>query len=271
MAFTTTQPSAGQLDLTTGVRLHHRVQGDPDGDVIVMVHGWPDSGYSFSRVLAMLPPRYRAVALDLRGFGRSDRPATGYAVDDFAVDVLAALDELGVSQATIIGHSMGSFVARRAAQLDPKRVGNLVLIGSATTGANDVTREVAELIADLPDPVPVEFAREFQASTVHVRLPDPFFDGLIAESAAAPAHVWRRAFEGLMAYNDTADLARMTAPTLLVWGAHDGLFDRAEQEQLVALIPDVRLLTYPDAGHCPNWERPQRLVADVVAFLESRM
>jgi pimeloyl-ACP methyl ester carboxylesterase len=135
---------------------------------------------------------------------------------------------------------------------------------------NDVTREIAELVTDLPDPVPLAFAREFQASTVHVRLPDAFFDGIVAESAAAPADVWRRAFAGLLAFDDTADLARITPPTLLVWGVHDGLFDRAQQDRLVAAILDARLIVYPDAGHCPNWERPEQLVADIVAFLDER-
>lgn len=270
MTFAPSRPSAGHLDLATGVRLYHRVQGDPDGEVLVLVHGWPDSWYSFSRVLAQLPQRYRAVALDLRGFGRSGRPAAGYAIDDLAADVLATLDALGIQRATLIGHSMGTFVARRAAQLAPDRVTNLVLIGSAATPVNDVTREIAELLRDLPDPVPLAFAREFQASTVHVRLPDAFFDGIVAESAAATADVWRRAFAGLLAFDDTADLARITPPTLLVWGAHDGLFDRAEQDRLVAAIPHARLIVYPDAGHCPNWERPERLVADVVAFLDGR-
>jgi pimeloyl-ACP methyl ester carboxylesterase len=221
-------------------------------------------------MLGLLPQRYRAVALDLRGFGRSDRPDAGYAIDDFAGDVLATLDALGVGGATLVGHSMGTFVARRAAQLAPDRVANLVLIGSAADPVNDVTREVAALLTELPDPVPLAFAREFQASTVHVRLPDAFFDGIVAESATAPAHVWRRTFASVMAFGDTADLARITAPTLLVWGSHDGLFDRAEQDRLVTAIPNARLIVYPDAGHCPNWERPERLVTDMVAFLEER-
>jgi non-heme chloroperoxidase len=82
--------------------------------------------------------------------------------------------------------------------------------------------------------------------------------------------VWRRAFEGLMAFDDTAALTRISAPTLLVWGVHDGLFDRAEQDRLLAAIPDARLLTYPRRRPLPNWERPERHVNDIVAFLEGQ-
>jgi hypothetical protein len=63
------------------------------------------------------------------------------------------------------------------------------------------------LAADLPEVVPMEFAREFQASTVHLRLPDAFFDGIVAESAAVPGRIWRATFDGILAYDDTTELA----------------------------------------------------------------
>ncbi|HXV92154.1 MAG TPA: alpha/beta hydrolase [Pseudonocardia sp.] len=267
MPTTLTQPRPATVALATGVRLHHVEQGDTDGEALVLVHGWPDSWYSFSRVLAVLPPRHHAYALDLRGFGRSDRPETGYTIDDLAADVVAFLDAAGIGRATLVGHSMGSFVARRAARIAPDRVAALVLIGSAESTVNAVTQEVRTLIADLPDPVPVEFAREFAAGTVHVRLPDPFFDGVVAESAAVPARVWRSTWEGFLAYDDTAELAGISAPTLVVWGEHDGLFDREQQDRLVRRIPGARLVVHPDAGHCPNWERPGRVADDIEAFL----
>ena len=59
----------------------------------------------------------------------------------------------------------------------------------------------------------------------------------------------------------------ITAPTLLLWGDHDALFPRQEQERLVASIPDARLLVYPETGHSPNWERPERVAHDLDAFM----
>lgn len=269
MTSTLADPRFGTVPLATGVRLRHREQGDPHGDVIVFVHGWPDSWYSFSRVLSLLPQRHHAYAVDLRGFGGSERPPGGYAIDDLAADVVALLDAVGARRATLVGHSMGTFVVRRAARLAPERVDRLVLIGSAHTTVNPVMQEVQAQVIDLPDPVPVAFAEEFQAGTVHGRLPQAFFDGIVAESAALPARIWRATFDGILAFDDTAELGRITTPTLVLWGEHDALFDREQQQRLVSALPDARLLVYPDTGHCPNWEQPHRVVADLDAFVSS--
>src|SRR5215212_7125868 len=126
--------------LRTGPQVHYAEQGDPDGEPLVFVHGYPDSWYSFSRLLPLLAPaRWHAYAFDQRGFGDSQRPAGGYTPDDFAADVVAFLDAVGVARATLVGHSMGSFIARRVAETHPERVARLVLIGSAVTPVNDVT------------------------------------------------------------------------------------------------------------------------------------
>lgn len=254
--------------LPTGVGLHYLEQGPATTDeTVVLVHGWPDSAYSYRRVLDALPVRFRAVAMDLRGFGDSDRPATGYAIDDLAADVAALLDERGLTGVSLVGHSMGSFVARRVAVVRPDLVRRLVLIGTAGSADNAVLREVAEAVRELPDPVPIDFTREFAASTLHVPVPDEFFDTLVAESRKAPARVWRAVLAGLMAHDDAAALHRISAPTLVLGGDRDALFTCEEQAGVAAAIPDARLVLYPDTGHCPNWERPARIAADIDAFI----
>ena len=108
--------------LATGPRLHYAEQGDVDGEPIVLLHGWPDSWFSFSRVLPHLSPRFRILVPDQRGFGDSDKPDSGYGIDDFAADAVAFLDALRIKQATFIGHSFGSFVARAIAIRNPSPV-----------------------------------------------------------------------------------------------------------------------------------------------------
>lgn len=257
----------GHARLGGGLRLHYAERGDPRGDAVVLLHGWPDSWFSFSRVLPLLPSRLRALAPDQRGFGDSERPERGYTIEDLASDVPAFLDALGIERATVVGHSLGSFVARRVAEGHPGRVASLVLIDSGFSALNDVTREVGASLATLQDPVPIDFVRQFQASTVHSPLPDDFFDGIVAESLKLPARLWREVFEGLLAFDDRADLGRIATPTLLVWGQHDALFSREDQERLAAAIPGAELRIHVDAGHSPNWEIPDAVAADLEAFI----
>jgi len=255
------------VQLPNGPRLAYAEQGDVEGEVIVFLHGWPDSWFSFCRVLPLLDEHHHVYAIDQRGFGESSKPDDGFVIDDFAGDVLAFLDALGHDRATLVGHSYGSFVARRVAEIAPDRVARLVLIGTAISGVNDVTLELRESLTTLPDPIPEPFAREFQSSTAHVPLPEDFFDRIIQESLKLPARLWPIMIDGLLAFDDGDDLDRITAPTLLIWGEHDALFNRREVDRLRAAMPLAQLTVYADTGHCPNWERPGHVAADIERFL----
>ena len=266
---TTTLEQTSEIHLPTGIRMRYVEQGATDApDVTVLLHGWPDSSYSFSRLTPTLAALgHRTLSVDQRGFGGSSRPPSGYRIDDLAEDAVAFLDTLELPAVNLIGHSMGSFVARRVAQLRPERVRTLVLIGTAVTANNAVLREVATLVQDLPNPVPVQFAREFQASTIHLPVPQGFFDRLVAESGTAPARVWRDVVQGLLAYADAPRLGGITVPTLVLGGTEDAMFSPAEQSAVAEVVPGARLQLYPNTGHCPNWERPDQVAADIAAFV----
>lgn len=257
----------GTAQLATGPRLHYAEHGESDAPPVLLLHGWPDSWFSYSRVLAHLPPHYRALAISQRGFGDSERPESGYAIDDLASDAVAFLDAMRIERATVVGHSMGTFVGRRVAELHPQRVAQLVLIGSGWFGSNSVTREVQAALRNLPDTVPTEFARQFQASTVHAPVPPEFFERIVNESLKLPGRLWRAVLDGIVAFEDTDRLARIRARTLLLWGERDGIFPREDQDRLVTTIPGARLTIYPETGHCPNWERPEKVAADLDAFM----
>jgi len=260
----------GAVRLHDGVCLHYAECGKAEGQPVVFLHGWPDSWFSFSRVLPALPADIRAFAIDQRGFGDSDRPHSGYSIPEMARDVVAFLDALGIGRATLVGHSFGSFVARQVAIVQPDRVAALVLIGTGYAASNPVTREVQSSLQDLPDPIPVEFARDFQASTAHRPLPAGFFERIVAESLKLPPRLWRLAFGSLVEYDDRRELEHIEARTLLLWGDRDALFSRADQDRFMDALPAARLKVYEDTGHCPNWEQPERLASDIAALVLRR-
>jgi non-heme chloroperoxidase len=258
----------GSTRLAGGLRVHYAEQGDPGGEPILLLPGYTDSWVSYSRVLALLPGGYHAFALDQRGHGDSDRPVCCYGVEDFAGDVVAFLDAVGVGRVSLVGHSGSCLVARRVAVAHPGRVGRLVLVGSPGS-LGDTEEELALLTAvrALEDPVPVAFARELQGAATHLPLPEAFFERLVAESLKLPARVWRRTLEGLFAFDDAAELGQIAAPTLLIWGEWDRFLPREEEDRLAVAIPGARVVVYPATGHSPNWERPERVAADLDTFI----
>jgi pimeloyl-ACP methyl ester carboxylesterase len=261
------QPRLADAVLSTGVRLQYAGSGAPGGRAVLFLHGYTDSWFSYSLVLPHLSPSFRAVALSQRGHGDSERPECCYNIADLAADAVALLDALDVGKATVVGHSMGSFIAQRVAIDHPERVERLVLIGSAVNAANEGIIGLNDYVQTLTDPVPREFVHEFQASTIHAPVPDGFLDAVVDESAKLPARVWRDALTGLIGSDHAGRLGEIQARTLVLWGDRDSIFARAEQDLLVETIPDARLVVYPETGHALHWERPERFARDLEAFV----
>src|SRR5918998_608119 len=127
--------------LLTGPRLHYAEQGDLTGEAIVMLHGYSDSWFSFSRVLPLLSPEYHTFALTQRGHGDSDKPQCCYTPEDFAADVDAFMDAVRIEEATLVGASTGALFAQRVVMSYPRRVSRLVLV-DAQIPANEANEAV---------------------------------------------------------------------------------------------------------------------------------
>jgi non-heme chloroperoxidase len=256
--------------LSTGVRLHYAEQGNPTGEAIVFLHGYSDSWFSFSRVLPLLSPEYHVFALTQRGHGDSDKPECCYAPDDFAADVDAFMEKVGIEEATVVGVSTGALFAQRAALSYPRRLSRLVLIGAQTPANEDVVGLVGKVRA-LEDPVPAEFVRGFQESTVQQPVPQEFLDTVVSESLKLPARVWRDYLEQAVLSIDrnyVLELREIDVPTLILWGERDPLFPREEQERLAEAILGASLKVYPDTGHAVHWDRPEWVARDLEEFMK---
>lgn len=262
------EPAIKTIELPDGPRLRYVEQGDPMGVPVVLLHGYSDSWRSFERVLPLLPSSVRAIAVTQRGHGDSGRPESGYRPQDFAGDLAAVLDHLGIEAAIIAGHSMGATVAQRFAVDYPERCAGLLLV-SAFTSWRDNAALVAfwhESIAPLRDPIHPAFVREFQESTLATSVPPAFLDRIVRESLKVPARVWKESYEAFL-QDDTADrLAEIAAPALIVWGERDSFCPQSDQEALAGRIPDARLVIYPGAGHGLHWEMPMQFVIELLNF-----
>jgi pimeloyl-ACP methyl ester carboxylesterase len=206
------------------------------------------------------------IAPDQRGHGDSDKPRSGYRPSELAADARALLDALGVAQARVAGHSMGTFVGQQLAFAAPERVSRLALIGGGPTVDVPAARELAAALESLGETVPVEFIREFQAGTAVLPLPEPFLERIVAESAKLPARVWRALFAGMFSEPEPPRLAKLGLPIFVLGGERDPIFPGSAQRELADRQEAMRLKLWPAVGHNPHWEVPDEAAEALLAF-----
>jgi pimeloyl-ACP methyl ester carboxylesterase len=232
-----------------------------------LLHGLADSWRSFERVLPLLPS-LDLIAVTQRGHGDASRPAAGYALPDLSGDLQALLDALGIGRAVVVGHSMGSAVALRFAIDHPERVEGLILIGAAPTvrGTPEARTYWDRALAD---PISRDFVRTLTEQSFVKPVPPAVVDTMTEESAKVPLHVWRSVLEARWrGEGDYAmELAKVQAPTLILWGDRDPRYGRSEQDALLAGISRSRLVVVEGAGHMLQVEEPERCAREIAAFV----
>jgi pimeloyl-ACP methyl ester carboxylesterase len=265
--------TVSSVDLRSGLTLSYAHQGDARDTALVLLPGPTDSWRSYQPVLDRLPPTLPTVAVSLRGHGDSDKPMSGYGVEDYAGDVALLLDALGIERAVLAGHSGSCFAARRVAFDHPERVAGLVLEASPTTlrGHAGLREFMQTVVADLVDPISADAVRSFVMDTSSDDVAPELLDQVIVEVLKVPARVWKQTFAALLDYDDSASMSHIHAPTLLVWGDRDGLVSLDMQQQLVRRVPAAELIVYAGVGHTPRWEDPARFCRDVAAFFTAQL
>lgn len=254
-----------QVELPNNVIINCVEFGSDQGQDVVFLHGYADSWRSFERLLQVFPPEYHCHAVDLRGHGDSSKPVCCYAMKDFVNDIRLVYDALGITTSTLIGHSMGSFIAQLFAATYPERMDKLILVSSAcSTKQNPVLGEIQDDIMQLEDPVAESFIAEFQAPSLPV--PREFLQLIIGESKKIPARIWKEVFKELSSVDHHDIVKQIRARTLVLWGENDGIFNRDDQEALTSRIEGSSLVAY-QAGHALHWEIPELVVDDIARFL----
>lgn len=264
-------PRVSMIDVN-GTRLSVEERGRGD-ESIVFGHGVLLNRRIFDRQLAALQDRYRCVAFDFRGQGRSDVPDDGYAVDELTEDTASLIRGLGCAPCHFVGHSLGAFVGLRLAARHPELIRSLVLI-SASADAQprvDVVRyRMMQMLARRVGLRPlaqtlmgVMFSRTFLRDPDRATERDTWRPMIGAQSLAGALH----AVDGVLARASVRDeLARITAPTLIVVGEQDPAAPLRLGKRLQSGISRSELVTVP-TGHASPVEQPAAVAAAIEQFL----
>lgn len=242
---------------------------------VVAIHGGLGLDHSYLRALDSAGARM--IYPDLEGHGRSSRPAdlSHLSMDAWADGVDSVRARLGLDRWTVLGHSYGGFIALHYALRNPKRVARLVLVGTGPSFANApavVGRAGPEFAAALS--TPVETDEQFGALWRRI-LPlyfhryEPRFLDAFADTRYSAAGYTQGATH-LPTYDLTAQLSRITAPTLVISGDSDFIMPPAEAGDILAAnIPGARHEVIANSGHFPFLEQPDAFFSVLRPWLRS--
>ncbi|MEW6420180.1 MAG: alpha/beta hydrolase [Deinococcota bacterium] len=219
----------------------------------------------------------RALAPDHRDTGDSDPFEDAFTLADLADDAAAFLRAVDAAPAFVVGLSMGGMVAQQLALRHPELVRGLVLVsttpgGAEATPATERGRAALFLPADME---PQERARQALTLMTHEGFAAAHPEALDRAAANAVRHPmsaesFKRQFRAIRAHDTTADLARLTVPTLVLHGEQDDLIPLPNAERLAEGISGAELRVYPNTGHMPHLERPAKFLRDLRGFLKAQ-
>ena len=280
-------PQSQYLVLGDGQKIHYRDQGNRDGDVLVLVHGFSASLHTWQNWEHELADTYRVISLDLpghgltRGFDLEQIDIEGFV---WVVDQLA--DALDLEQFTLVGSSMGGHTAWSYALEQGERLDSLVLVGAAgwpTLPGEDEDQSLVFQLLDIP--IARTLMKDLDVTAlIRSGLEDSFVDerfvteDMVQRYAAlnrAPGH--RAAIIHILSSRDERDLATnerlagLDVPVFVMHGRGDNLIPYTHGEAFGAAIPGSKLIIYDNVGHLPQEEIARQSAADLRAFLNDRV
>ncbi len=266
---------AGEYRTIDGVRLRLRDTGPSDAQAIVMLHGFGASLETWEDWAKSLSTRYRVIRFDLPGFGLTGPDPTGDYTDARSMKILGdLLDQLDVDRVSLIGNSLGGRIAWNFAALHPDRVINLVLIspdGFASPGFDYGRQSEAPLIMRA---LPYTAPRSMLKANLAAAYGNPealseasvtrYHDMMLAPGVR-PAILAR--LSQVLLREPGPTLARIQAPTLLLWGEKDGMIPISNADDYLRDLPNATLVRLPGLGHLPFEEDPVQSLLPLERFL----
>ena len=254
-----------------GARIHWDEEGSGAPLLLIMGLGW--SSHAWHRTRPVLGEKYRTIALDNRGVGRSEAPPGPYSIAQMAADAAAVLNAARVNTAHIFGVSMGGMIAQEFALQYPNKVRSLIL-GCTAAGGPQAVRAEQEVLQVLMTrgQDPDQFAKAirpfiYDQGTSPERIEE---DTAVRRKWSPSADAYFAQLQAIMAWEAYSRIGQISAPTLVVHGENDRLIPPENARQISARIPGAKLAMLAKASHIFATDQPHAAHAAVLEFLDSQ-
>lgn len=258
-------------------QFHYQIYGDSSSPKLVFLHGLMGFAANWRKIVSSFDDKFQILTFDQRGHGRSMKPETGYAPEDFADDLVKILDELGWDKINLVGHSMGGRNALNFAARFPQRVISLVIEDiSPESNPKDVAR-FENLLARVPTPFQnKKAAKDFLLNDFGDPLLGNYFYSNLVENDRGLID-WRFSKSGILesvrmgrVRDRWADWRALKMPTLLVRGGNSTELSQDMYEKMLRENPKAKGIIIKDAAHWVHFDQPQEFIKALNTFLESQ-
>jgi 3-oxoadipate enol-lactonase len=237
-----------------GIRIHYGTTGRGDAPPVVMIQGLGADKNLWSLQRLALARRYRTIALDNRGAGRSDKPYGAYSLEQMAEDTIAVLDHAGAQDAHIVGASMGGVIAQIIALRHPDRVRSLTLACTAChqhEWRQELLAEWAQIARERGMRAMTNTAARWTIGPRSFRRISPAVGWLGPLAMSRPPHAFAGQVQAILSAPEDlkGELSRISVPTLVMVGNQDILTPRGDAEELAERIPTAELVVISGAAH----------------------
>jgi pimeloyl-ACP methyl ester carboxylesterase len=254
--------------------IYYEIHGQ--GDPLVLIMGLRRNAEWWYRQLPALTEHFQVIVFDNRGAGRSDKPVMEYSIHLFAEDTAALMESLEIQSASVLGYSMGGYIAQELALKYPDKVNNLILASSGCGSSRAVlmTPDRLEKFQACADLQPEEILRKnmdiYFSDGYIERNPEDLEEFIeISLRHPQPADAFERQFDACLRH-DTADrLYRIAVPTLIMTGDDDPLVPPENSYTLKELLPHAELFIFPGGRHCALIEKAEQFNIKVIRFLKA--
>jgi pimeloyl-ACP methyl ester carboxylesterase len=266
------QAAAGANDKSVtvfGAKIHYVEAGN--GPVVILLHGLGGDGSNWAQTMGPLAEKYRVIAPDQIGFGRSDKPFLSYRVGTLVDFLDGFYKELKIERASLVGNSLGGWTAAAFTLAHPEKVDRLVLVDSAGFALPKDGSDVS--IRSLLNPSTREGVRQLLSSIFYnkqIFTSDLAVDTVYARSIQTNAgYTIQKFLESVMRGEDMLDnrLSAIKQPTLIIWGREDQLTPLAGGERFNKEIAGSQLLVIDKCGHVPQIEHAGEFNNALIKFL----
>ncbi len=242
------------------------------GPAIVLLHGFPLAKEAWDSQAEALAKEARVVRFDLRGLGKTSVPMGPYLMESLASDVAGVLDALGIERATIVGHSLGGYVAFAFYRLFTERCAGLGIVCSRATADDDATAADREALATRAEaegiaPIADAFISRYFAPSIASTQPEMIAraHAMIAPTDPRGAAAMLRGMAARVASTDLFE--EIDVPVRVIAAIHDAFVSVELMREIADGIRGAKLDVI-DCGHFPLWEKPAETTASLRALLQ---